>query len=43
MIEIAESLLADQERLLGRDYPDTLRTPNNLANAYPVRLVMVRN
>jgi hypothetical protein len=33
MIGIAEPLLADQERLLGRDHPDTLRTRNNLANA----------
>jgi tetratricopeptide (TPR) repeat protein len=33
-IAIAESLLADQERVLGRDHPDILATRNNLANAY---------
>jgi tetratricopeptide (TPR) repeat protein len=34
LIAIAESLLADRERVLGRDHPDTLRTRNNLADAY---------
>ena len=33
-ILIAEPLLADQERVLGADHPDTLATRNNLANAY---------
>jgi hypothetical protein len=33
-ILIAEPLLADQERVLGADHPDTLGTRNNLANAY---------
>jgi hypothetical protein len=33
-IEIAESLLVDQERVLGADHPHTLSTRNNLANAY---------
>jgi enhancing lycopene biosynthesis protein 2 len=33
-ILIAEPLLADQERVLGADHPDTLTTRNNLANAY---------
>ena len=33
-IAIAESLLADQERVLGNDHPDTLTTRNNLASAY---------
>jgi len=33
-IEIAEPLLADQERVLGTDHPDTLKTRNSLANAY---------
>jgi tetratricopeptide (TPR) repeat protein len=31
---IGEQLLADQERLLGLDHPDTLYSRNNLANAY---------
>ncbi len=34
MTETAESLLADQERLLGTNHPDTLSTRNNLAIAY---------
>jgi hypothetical protein len=33
-IGMAESLLADQERVLGSDHPDTLATRNNLAIAY---------
>ena len=33
-ILIAEPLLADQERVLGADHPDTLSTRNNLAIAY---------
>ena len=33
-ILIAEPLLADQERVLGADHPDTLGTRNNLAAAY---------
>jgi tetratricopeptide (TPR) repeat protein len=33
-IGIAEPLLADQERLLGSDHPETLRTRNSLAVAY---------
>ena len=33
-IGIAESLLADQERVLGSDHPETLGMRNNLANAY---------
>jgi tetratricopeptide (TPR) repeat protein len=33
-IAIAESLLADRERQLGNDHPDTLATRNNLAAAY---------
>ena len=33
-ILIAEPLLADQERVLGADHPDTLATRNNLATAY---------
>ena len=33
-ILIGEPLLADQERVLGADDPDTLATRNNLANAY---------
>jgi hypothetical protein len=35
-IAIAEPLLADQERVLGRDHPDTLTTRNNLATVYQV-------
>ena len=30
-----EQTLADQERVLGADHPDTLLTRSNLANAYP--------
>jgi hypothetical protein len=33
-IATAESLLADQEKALGSDHPDTLTTRGNLANAY---------
>ena len=33
-IGIAEPLLADQERALGTDHPDTLATRNHLANGY---------
>jgi tetratricopeptide (TPR) repeat protein len=33
-VGIAEPLLADQERVVGIDHPDTLRTRNSLANAY---------
>ena len=33
-IATAESLLADQEKVLGSDHPDTLTTRGNLANAY---------
>ena len=33
-IVIGEQLLADQERVLGADHPDTLTSRNNLANAY---------
>lgn len=33
-IAIAEPLLADRERTLGADHPDTLTTRNNLATAY---------
>ena len=33
-IAIAETLLTDQERLLGPDHPDTLASRNNLALAY---------
>ncbi|HEY6278171.1 MAG TPA: tetratricopeptide repeat protein [Streptosporangiaceae bacterium] len=33
-ILIGERLVADQERLLGHDHPDTLAARNNLANAY---------
>ena len=33
-ILIGEPLLADRERMLGADHPDTLQTRNNLANAY---------
>jgi hypothetical protein len=33
-IVIGEPLLADQERMLGADHPDTLATRNNLATAY---------
>jgi tetratricopeptide (TPR) repeat protein len=33
-IAIAESVLADQERVLGRDHPETLGTRGNLALAY---------
>jgi hypothetical protein len=33
-IAIAQSLLVDEERVLGADHPDTLGTRNNLANAY---------
>ena len=33
-IRIAEPLLADQERMLGTDHPDTLATRNELAEAY---------
>jgi len=31
-----EQTLADYERVLGADHPDTLKTRNNLANAYEV-------
>jgi tetratricopeptide (TPR) repeat protein len=34
LIRIAEPLLADCERVLGSDHPDTLRTRNNLGAAY---------
>jgi tetratricopeptide (TPR) repeat protein len=34
LIGIAEPLLADDERVLGTDHPDTLTTRNNLALAY---------
>jgi tetratricopeptide (TPR) repeat protein len=34
LIGIAEPLLADYERVLGTDHPDTLTTRNNLALAY---------
>ncbi len=30
----AEATLADRERVLGPDHPDTLTSRNNLANAY---------
>ena len=33
-IQIAEPLLADEERVLGADHPDTLTTRHNLASAY---------
>jgi len=33
-IELYEQVLADQERVLGPDHPDTLTTRNNLAGAY---------
>jgi len=33
-IAIGEPLIADQERVLGPDHPDTLAARNNLANAY---------
>jgi tetratricopeptide (TPR) repeat protein len=33
-ITVAESLLADQERIMGADAPETLRTANSLAFAY---------
>ena len=33
-IPVAEPLLADQERVLGPDHPDTLASRNNLAIAY---------
>ena len=33
-IVIGEQLVADQERLLGADHPDTLASRNNLATAY---------
>ena len=33
-IELYEQVLADQERVLGPDHPDTLTTRNNLAVAY---------
>ena len=33
-IAVAEPLLADQERVLGPDHPDTLTSQNNLAAAY---------
>jgi tetratricopeptide (TPR) repeat protein len=33
-IIIGEPLIADQERVLGPDHPDTLAARNNLANAY---------
>jgi tetratricopeptide (TPR) repeat protein len=33
-IQIAEPLLADQQRILGPDHPNTLTTRNNLATAY---------
>ncbi len=36
LILIAERLLAEQERVLGADHPDTMRTRNRLANAYRV-------
>ena len=29
-----EQTLADRERVLGPDHPDTLQSRNNLANAY---------
>ena len=33
-IPLHERTLADRERLLGPDHPDTLQSRNNLANAY---------
>ena len=36
-IQVAEALLADRERVLGPDHPDTLTTRNNLAIAYQAR------
>ena len=33
-ITLLEQTLADRERVLGADHPDTLRTRNNLATAY---------
>ena len=33
-ITIYEPLLADLERILGAEHPDTLGSRNNLANAY---------
>jgi tetratricopeptide (TPR) repeat protein len=33
-IQVGESLLADRERVLGPDHPDTMTTRNNLANAH---------
>ena len=33
-IALGEPLVADHERLLGPDHPDTLVVQNNLANAY---------
>ena len=33
-VAIGERLVADQERVLGPDHPDTLTSRNNLANAY---------
>jgi hypothetical protein len=33
-IQVGESLLADRERVLGPDHPDTLASRNNLASAY---------
>ena len=33
-IPVGEALLADRERVLGPDHPDTLTTRNNLADAY---------
>jgi hypothetical protein len=33
-IPLHERTLADMEQVLGPDHPDTLRSRNNLANAY---------
>ena len=33
-IGVAQSLLADQERILGSDHPDTMKTCSSLAAAY---------
>ncbi|MET9117571.1 tetratricopeptide repeat protein, partial [Streptomyces longwoodensis] len=33
-LELRERVLADRERLLGPDHPDTLTSRSNLANSY---------
>ncbi|WP_420819164.1 tetratricopeptide repeat protein [Nonomuraea lactucae] len=33
-VPLLERALADRERILGNDHPDTLSSRNNLANAY---------